>query len=105
MKSLIRFNYPPDPPYKWRQLSLNRAPVWRLLRQFLPIIGGSSMFFGKLWGVYAILAQIDPREEPVRSRRDTDPQLFSEICDFTQDCDFPGDYERLVLLQEFLNRY
>jgi len=105
MKWFINFNYPPEPPYRWRQLSLSRTPAWRLVRLFLPMIGGSSMFLGKLWGVYSVLAQINPGKEPVRSRRNTNSQLFSEICDFTQDCDNSSDYERITLLQDFLNRY
>jgi hypothetical protein len=98
--SIQKFNHSPEPPLRLRQLGFRRASIWGLGRNVLPLLGSDAMFFGKLWGLYALIANMDPRQVPIRAKGSASQELFNEISDFTQDCDFPRVYERIAPIQE-----
>ncbi len=99
-----RYNCPPVPPARLVRLGVGRRRFWRFIREIRSKISGRSPCFGKLWGVYMLLAEIDLARGEVCSRRTNGTGLFEEIEDHTQDCDAPEDYDRLRYVLSLVGR-
>lgn len=52
--------------------------------------------YGKLWGIYIVLANTDPYGGKDGSWPTGTNPIFTEVNDITQDCDIPADYRRLL---------
>ena len=52
-----------------------------------------------------LLAEHDPSKGEIRSGLGPDNAMFEEISDHTVDCDFPGDYHRLLFLIHIIEQH
>ena len=100
LKRLLTYNYSPDPPQILKRTGLKPNRIWTICHAVISKVCAAHLY-GKLWGVYMLLAQIGPFSGEDCSWPQSDNPLFDEIDDITQDCDAPGDYHQLLSM---LNR-
>jgi hypothetical protein len=96
LRLFLRYNCLPVPPVWLKRLGAGGHPIWRAVRLIRAKPRGYAKRFGRLWGLYALMADINPRGRNLKTRAVAAGPLFKEIDGFAQDCDEARDHDRLL---------
>jgi hypothetical protein len=93
---VFRQNYPPKPPSLLRSTAVGGNRCWSVYRALKGKKPRNAWRYGKLWGLYLTMSDIDPfggqdYRWPENRRED-----FCQIEDYTQDIDSAEDYQNLI---------
>lgn len=94
----FRQNYSPKPSHWFRERGFRGNDFWRFYRCLQRKQPVYAYQYGKLWGLYRPLCNIDPFGSPDYKWPEDTSGHFVQVEDHTQDIDSPEDYQRLCLL-------
>jgi len=94
----FRQNYSPKPSHWFRERGFEGNDFWRVYRLFQRKVPVYAYQYGKLWGLYRLLCNVDTFGTSDYKWPEDKAGCFVQVEDITQDIDSPDDYQRLRLL-------
>lgn len=96
VSDFFHYGFRHDPPAPLERWGFRRNRFWHWTRRLRGWVPDCTRNFGKLWGAYMLLADLDQSRGLIGDGPVAQAPLFTEIPDYAQDFDTPSDYARLM---------